>query len=153
MLLQVCEELKQEIEKYTSRNGSKPLKVLITHAHIIAHQIFAQKLMTWLEKFLGNGKGFRSVFTECILKPRNNHKQSDLLTQIMIQDSSLWKSVRTQWHRLLIAGMLLEYDNKKALAKTFTRNYAQIMKVSFFSFYQWRSGIKSRKVKHFKYFS
>ncbi|XP_048517590.1 E3 ubiquitin-protein ligase UBR2 isoform X2 [Dendroctonus ponderosae] len=125
---QVCEDLKHEIEKYTSRHGSKPLKVLITHAHIIAHQIFAQKLMIWLEKFLGNGKGFRSVFTECILKSRDNQKQSDLLTQIMIHDSSLWKSIRTQWHRLLIAGMLLEYDNKKALAKVFTKNYAQIMK-------------------------
>lgn len=101
----------------------------MTHAHIIAHQIFAQKLLTWLEKFLGNGKGFRAVFTECILKMRQNQKQPSLLTEIMLHDSSLWKSARTQWHRLLIAGMLLEYENKKDLAKVFTKNYAHIMKV------------------------
>ncbi|KAL1506747.1 hypothetical protein ABEB36_006051 [Hypothenemus hampei] len=125
---QVCQELKHEIEKYTSRHGNKPLKVVVTHAHIIAHQIFAQKLLNWLEKFLNKGKDFRAIFTECILKLRGDQRHYCLLTEIMVNDASLWKSARTQWHRLLIAGMLLEYENKKDLAKVFTKNYSQIMK-------------------------
>lgn len=47
---------------------------------------------------------------------------------IMLRDPTLWKSARTQWHRLLISGMLLEYENKKALAKVFTKHYGAIMK-------------------------
>ncbi|XP_060531062.1 E3 ubiquitin-protein ligase UBR2 [Cylas formicarius] len=124
---QHCSDLKQEIEKYTSKHGSKPLKVLVNHTHVIAHQIFAMKLLNWLEKLLGNGAAFRAVFSECASKPPQPMRPC-LITEIMLYDSTLWKSARTQWHRLLIAGMLLEYENKKTLAKLFTKNYAQIMK-------------------------
>ncbi|XP_066252750.1 E3 ubiquitin-protein ligase UBR2 isoform X1 [Euwallacea similis] len=124
---QTCRELQHDIEKYTSRNGSKPLKVHVTHAYVVAHQIFSQKLLAWLEKFLANGRGFRAVFSDCIQEIHPKHKQS-LLSQIMVKDSTLWKSARTQLHRLLIAGMLLEYENKRTLAKVFTKNYGQIMK-------------------------
>ncbi|XP_050308066.1 E3 ubiquitin-protein ligase UBR2 isoform X2 [Anthonomus grandis grandis] len=122
---QACVEMKREIEKHTSRHGNKPLRVKVTHAHIIAHQIFALKLLSWLEKFLTNGKGFRLIFSEVMLK--KHEKKPNLLTEIMVNDSSLWKSARTQWHRLIIAGMLSEYENKKALAKVFTKNYTRIM--------------------------
>lgn len=101
----------------------------VSHAYVVAHQIFAQKLLLWLEKLLGHGKGFRAVFSECMAELRPNYRQH-LLSEVMINDSALWKSARIQWHRLLIAGMLLEYDNKKTLAKVFTKNYGQIMKVS-----------------------
>ncbi|KAJ8942266.1 hypothetical protein NQ318_008010 [Aromia moschata] len=123
---QHCSDLKQEIEKYTSRQGTKPLKVLVNHAHVIAHQIYAMKLLTWLEKFLGHGEGFRKIFAEVSLKPQT--MEPCIIKGILLRDSTLWKSARTQWHRLLISGMLLEYDNKKALAKIFTRNYGQVMK-------------------------
>lgn len=124
---QICSELQADIEKYTSRHGNRPLKVLVNHAYVIAHQNFAMKVLTWLEKFLGHGKGFRSIFTECMMRAPGSCKPS-LLTEVMLNDSSLWKSARTQWHRLLIAGMLLEYENKKSLAKVFTKNYGEIMK-------------------------
>ncbi|CAG9856266.1 unnamed protein product [Phyllotreta striolata] len=120
---QHCSELKQDIEKYTSRHGNKPIKVLVNHAHIIAHQIFASKLLTWLENFLGKGECFRAIFAEVALEP-----DPCIVKGILEKDFSLWKSARTQWHRLLISGMLLEYENKKALAKIFTKNYGQVMK-------------------------
>ncbi|KAG5890458.1 hypothetical protein JTB14_031270 [Gonioctena quinquepunctata] len=123
---QHCFDLKQEIEKYTSRHGNKPLKVLVSHAHVIAHQMYAMKMLTWLEKFLGQGQGFRSIFTKVSLKPKA--MEPCIIKGILQRDSTLWKSARTQWHRLLISGMLLEYENKKALAKIFTKNYGQVMK-------------------------
>ncbi|CAH1958819.1 unnamed protein product [Acanthoscelides obtectus] len=123
---QHCSDLKAEIERYTSRHGNKPLKVLVNHAHVIAHQIYASKLLNWLEKFLGNGEGFRKIFAEVALKPQP--LEPCIIKGIMQRDSTLWKSARSQWQRLLISGMLLEYDNKKALAKIFTKNYGQIMK-------------------------
>lgn len=123
---QHCNELKQDIEKYTSRHGNKPLKVLVNHARVIAHQVFAMKLLTWLQNFLSHGEGFRAIFAEIILKPQAT--EPSILKGILMRDSSLWKSARTQWHRLLISGMLLEYENKKALAKMFTKSYGQVMK-------------------------
>ncbi|XP_057659801.1 E3 ubiquitin-protein ligase UBR2 isoform X1 [Diorhabda carinulata] len=123
---QHCSDLKQDIEKYTSRHGNKPLKVLVNHSHIIAHQIFAGKLLSWLERFLGQGEAFRAIFAEVVLKPKS--MEPCIVKGILQKDLSLWKSARTQWHRLLISGMLLEYENKKALAKIFTKNYGQVMK-------------------------
>lgn len=123
---QHCSDLKTEIERYTSRHGNKPLKVLVVHAHIVAYQIFAMKLLSWLQAFLGNGEGFRSIFSEVVLKPH----QSDpcIIKGILLRDSQLWKSARTHWHRLVISGMLLEYENKKAFAKVFMKNYGSVVK-------------------------
>lgn len=123
---QHCNDLKTEIEKYTSRHGNKPLKVLVVHAHEVAHQLFALKLLLWLQEFLGHGEGFRVIFAEVALKPQ----QADpcIIKGILLRDSQLWKSARTHWHRLLISGMLREYENKKALAKMFTKNYGSVMK-------------------------
>lgn len=123
---QHCNDLKSEIERYTSRHGNKPLKVLVVHAHVVAHQLFAMKLLSWLQGFLGHGEGFRTIFAEVALKPQ----QSDpcIVKGILLRDSQLWKSARSHWHRLLISGMLLEYENKKSLAKVFTKNYGNVMK-------------------------
>ncbi|CAH0560295.1 unnamed protein product [Brassicogethes aeneus] len=123
---QNCCDLKDEIEKYTSRHGSKPLKVLVNHTHIIGRQMFALKVLTWLQTFLGHGKEFRAVFAEVILKPQPN--EPCLLKGILERDAVLWKNARSHWHRLLISGMLLEYENKKAFAKIFTKNYGQVVK-------------------------
>lgn len=123
---QHCNDLKAEIERYTSRHGNKPLKVLVVHAHIVAYQIFAMKLLSWLQTFLGHGEGFRAIFSEVVLKPH----QSDpcIIKGILLRDSQLWKSARTHWHRLIISGMLLEYENKKAFAKVFMKNYGSVVK-------------------------
>lgn len=123
---QHCTDLKTEIERYTSRHGNKALKVLVLHAHVVAHQIFAMKLLSWLQVFLGHGEGFRKIFADVALKPQNS--DPCIIKGILMRDSLLWKSARTHWHRLLISGMLLEYENKKALAKVFTKNYGSVMK-------------------------
>lgn len=84
------------------------------------------KLLSWLQAFLGHGEGFRAIFSEVVLKPRPN--KHCIVKGILLGDCHLWKSARTHWHHLLISGMLLEYDNKKELAKIFTKNYGSVMK-------------------------
>ena len=121
-----CSELKQEIEIYTSRRSSKALRVSVLHAHVVAHQIFAMKLLFWLQAFLGHGEGFRGVFCEIVLKPQPS--EPCMITGVLLHDSQLWKSARTHWHRLIISGMLLEYESKKTFAQIFTKNYGVIMK-------------------------
>ncbi|XP_044730986.1 E3 ubiquitin-protein ligase UBR2 isoform X2 [Chrysoperla carnea] len=128
---QHCTELKTEIEKYTSRHGNRPLKVSVVHSHVVAHQMFAIKLLAWLPTFLSHGEGLRVVFSQiaCQTKPRDiTLNNTSIVEGVLLRDSYMWKSARSHWHRLLISGMLMEYDSKKALATIFTKNYGHIMK-------------------------
>lgn len=84
------------------------------------------KLLSWLQVFLAHGEGFRAIFAEVALKPQRS--DPCIIKGIFQRDSQLWKSARVHWHRLLISGMLLEYENKKELAKVFTKNYGSVMK-------------------------
>ncbi|KZC07599.1 E3 ubiquitin-protein ligase UBR2 [Dufourea novaeangliae] len=121
-----CEDLKFDIERYTSRQSSRALKVLVVHDLVIAHQTFAMKLLNWLQQFINFCEGFRVLFSNVAL----NTKLPDIsiVDGILMRDSQLWKSARTAWHRLFMSGMLTEYESKKALAIVFTRNYGSVMK-------------------------
>ncbi|XP_015515354.1 E3 ubiquitin-protein ligase UBR2 [Neodiprion lecontei] len=123
---QHCTELKSEIERFTSRHGNRPLKVLVVHADVVAHQLFAMKLLAWLQEFMAHSEGFRIAFSNVAL----HTKLSDvsIVEGILMRDSQLWKAARTAWHRLFISGMLVEYESKKALASVFTYNYGTVMK-------------------------
>ncbi|XP_076176131.1 ubr1 ubiquitin ligase [Ptiloglossa arizonensis] len=123
---QTCKDLKLNIEKFTSRHNNQALKVLVVHAYVIAHQTFAMKLLNWLQQFISRCEGFRVLFSNVAL----NTKLPDfsIVQGILRRDSQLWKSARTAWHRLFMSGMLMEYENKKALAIVFTQNYGSVMK-------------------------
>ncbi|EFN77425.1 E3 ubiquitin-protein ligase UBR2 [Harpegnathos saltator] len=121
-----CNELRTDIERFTSRHNNRPLKVLVLHTHVVAHQTFAMKLLNWLQQFISQCEGFRVLFSNIAL----NTKLPDIsiVKGILTRDSQLWKSARTAWHRLFITGMLMEYESKKALAVVFTYNYGDVMK-------------------------
>ena len=121
-----CNELKSEIEKFMSRSNNRPLKVLVAHAHVIAHQIFAMKLLGWLQGFISLCEGFRILFSNIALNTKL--PEMTIVEGILTRDSQLWKSARTAWHRLFISGMLMEYESKKALAIVFTQRYGSVMK-------------------------
>ncbi|XP_012250571.1 E3 ubiquitin-protein ligase UBR2 [Athalia rosae] len=123
---QHCNELKSEIERFTSRHGGRPLKVLVMHAHVVAHQLFAMKLLAWLQQLMGHSEGFRILFSDVALHTKL--PEVSIVEGILLRDAQLWKSARTAWHRLFISGMLMEYESKKALASVFTSNYGYVMK-------------------------
>lgn len=125
-----CIKLKNEIEKKgmrTTLSSSKiqPLKVAIFHKNTVACQTFALQLLHWFQEFLGLSAKFRSVFSDIILTSSSSTNYS--LRQILLYDIKLWKIARSAWHRLLISGMLMEYENKKELAINFTKVYTNIM--------------------------
>ncbi|XP_046748290.1 E3 ubiquitin-protein ligase UBR2 [Diprion similis] len=121
-----CAELKSEIERFTSRHGNRPLKVLVVHADVVAHQLFAMKLLAWLQEFMAHSEGFRIAFSDAALHTKL--PDVSIVEGILMRDSQLWKAARTAWHRLFISGMLVEYESKKALASVFTYNYGTVMK-------------------------
>jgi len=121
-----CKDLKEEIEKFTSRHGGKPLKTVVVHSHVIAHQIYALRLLTWMQNLLGYSERLRSVFSNVVLA--STPSEGCIIESILRKDTVLWKSARLHWHKLFIAGMFIEYENKKEFAKVFTKNYGAIMK-------------------------
>lgn len=125
-LFRQCNELRSDIERFTSRHSNKPLKVLVLHTHVVAHQTFAMKLLNWLQQFISQCEGFRVLFSNIALNTKLPDKS--IVEGILTRDSQLWKSARTAWHRLFITGMLMEYESKKALAIVFTYNYGSVMK-------------------------
>jgi E3 ubiquitin-protein ligase UBR2 len=124
-----CIKLKNEIEKkgmrITSVSKSQPLKVAIFHKNTVACQTFALQLLHWFQEFLGLNAKFRAVFCDIILTSPTSTNYS--LRQILLYDIKLWKTARSAWHRLLICGMLMEYESKKELAINFTKVYTNIM--------------------------
>uniref|UniRef100_A0A182JY28 E3 ubiquitin-protein ligase n=1 Tax=Anopheles christyi TaxID=43041 RepID=A0A182JY28_9DIPT len=124
---EVCKKLKEDIENKAMRSSlttrAMPLKVTVMHRNEVACQHLAMQLLVWFQEFLTKNSTFRSVFAETISKPQVTNN----LKFILSNDHNLWKSARACWHRLLISGMLMEYDNKKLLATTFTKLYASLM--------------------------
>ncbi|XP_053210830.1 E3 ubiquitin-protein ligase UBR2-like isoform X2 [Panonychus citri] len=127
---QPCSQVKQLIEKFTGRSGSKPLRCDVMLTSVIAHQTFAMRLLTWLQNILQYCEGFRSIFGSIMMKiyPVDDTNRTILLESIMKADVRLWKTARNQWHQLFIIGLLMNSETKKQFAKTFTRIYSTLMK-------------------------
>ena len=123
-----CQEVKKSIERQSSRRGSRSLKVAIMHSNVVAHQTFALRLLLWLQYTLDKSSAFRALFSKVVLeKPEPSGKVSRL-ENFLRHDTLLWKAARSQMHHLLISGMLLENETKRAFAEIFTRCYGHIIK-------------------------
>lgn len=122
-----CSKLKNDIEKQAIRSAtigtkSTPLKVSVLHKIAVAYQHFSLQLLAWFQDFLTKHSVFRKIF--CEIATRNTAYN---INHILQNDWRLWKTARTSWHRLLISGMLMEYENKKILAIIFAKLYPTLM--------------------------
>lgn len=125
---QVCMDIKRTIERITSRHNSKPLRVEVMFVPLIAHQTFAMRLLTWMQKVVSYCEAFRRIFSAVISESGMGGTEMTLLEQIMRADVCLWKTARNQWHQLFITGLLMESESKRQFAKVFTRIYNVLMK-------------------------
>jgi len=105
-----------------SRN-SQSLRTSVLHIGAVACQQFALQLLGWFQEFLVRHYLFRKTFAELVQRKQ----EAFCIRHILEYDVKLWKTARTCWHRLLISGMLMEYDNKMVLAQEFSRRYATIV--------------------------
>ncbi|KAJ2945313.1 hypothetical protein O0L34_g9400 [Tuta absoluta] len=127
---QVCDKLKTDIESFTSRHGPG-LKVLVMHAHLVAHQTFAMKLLNWLQNFVSQEPVLRLAVSQVALGDvwgSSGGPSGGVAGGVMQNDFRMWKAARTAWHRLLIATTLMDYTTKKQMAVLFTKNYGSILK-------------------------
>ncbi|XP_041969901.1 E3 ubiquitin-protein ligase UBR1 isoform X2 [Aricia agestis] len=129
---QVCDTLKNDIEGFTSRHGPA-LKVLVMHAHVIAHQIFAMKLLAWLQNFVCQEASLRLAVSSVALGESGGGAGAvggggGVANGVLQNDCQMWKAARTAWHNLLIATTLMDYSTKRTMAILFTKNYGSILK-------------------------
>uniref|UniRef100_A0A1B0DIL8 E3 ubiquitin-protein ligase n=1 Tax=Phlebotomus papatasi TaxID=29031 RepID=A0A1B0DIL8_PHLPP len=121
-----CMRLKADVEKQSLRNimhaKSQPLRVTVLHKKALSYQQFALQLLGWLQQFLVHCAAFRKIFCDIITMNTDYN-----INHLLSNDCKLWKMARTSWHRVLISGMLMEYENKKKFAVVFTKLYASIM--------------------------
>ncbi|XP_048481465.1 E3 ubiquitin-protein ligase UBR1 [Plutella xylostella] len=136
---QQADKLKADIEMFTSRHGPT-LKVLVMHAHLVAHQTFAMKLLTWLQNFVAQEPALRLAVSQVALGQFEwptaagaaawpaPTPAGGVAEGVMLNDWRMWKAARSAWHRLLIATTLMDYETKKTMAQLFTRNYGSMLK-------------------------
>jgi len=127
---QQCNEVKRVVER-RERRGIKALKVMVIHSHVVAHQVFAMRLISWLDGILAYSEGFRALFSKILVEQEvggNGKKQPSILEGMLRRDTVLWKAARSAIHHLLISGMLLEHASKKEFATVFTNIYGAIVK-------------------------
>ncbi|KAH8344886.1 hypothetical protein KR067_009786 [Drosophila pandora] len=127
----ICNELKTAIENQmipqsglvTNPRNYQSLRTSVLHIGAVACQQFALQLLGWFQEFLVRHCLFRKTFASLVQR-----RQEDFcIRHILEYDVKLWKTARTCWHRLLISGMLMEYENKVVLAQEFSRRYATIV--------------------------
>ncbi|KAJ1526046.1 hypothetical protein ONE63_009213 [Megalurothrips usitatus] len=122
---QTCTDIKVEVERCTSRQHAQPLKVQVLHTDVVAHQIFALKLLDWMESIVQTSAGFRKEFASVFI---DNGSTLSIAERVLMEDANMWIAARLAWHRLIMAGLLIEYDIKKSFAKLFTKRYGSITK-------------------------
>ncbi|XP_017004407.2 E3 ubiquitin-protein ligase UBR1 isoform X2 [Drosophila takahashii] len=126
-----CNDLKTAIENQmipatallTNPRNNQSLRTSVLHIGAVACQQFALQLLGWFQEFLVRHYLFRKTFAELVQRKQ----EAFCIRHILEYDVKLWKTARTCWHRLLISGMLMEYDNKMVLAQEFSRRYATIV--------------------------
>ncbi|BFG01682.1 E3 ubiquitin-protein ligase UBR1 [Drosophila madeirensis] len=126
-----CNDLKTAIENQmipatgllANPRNRESLRTSVLHINSVACQQFALQLLSWFQEFLVRHYLFRKTFSELVQRKQ----ESFCIRHILEYDVKLWKTARTCWHRLLISGMLMEYDNKMVLAQEFSRRYATIV--------------------------
>ena len=112
---QQCLEVKKIVEKITGRRATKPLKVMVIHSHVVAHQVFSLRLLTWLDSVLAHSEGLRALFSRILVEQEltsGRRKQPSLLEGILKHDTVLWKAARSNVHHLLISGQSLKIKRR-----------------------------------------
>ena len=83
---------------------------MVIHSHVVAHQVFSLRLLTWLDSVLAHSEGLRALFCRILVEqevsPGSRRKQPSLLEGILKHDTVLWKAARSNVHHLLISGLI-----------------------------------------------
>uniref|UniRef100_A0A8D2J7Y9 E3 ubiquitin-protein ligase n=1 Tax=Varanus komodoensis TaxID=61221 RepID=A0A8D2J7Y9_VARKO len=124
----VCQEAKEEIKKHSSNVSQGPLNVKVLHADIMAHQKFALRLGSWLNKLMSYSSDFRQIFCQICLNEETDPDKSCLISTLLLWDAKLHKGARKILHELIVSSFFMEMEYKKLFAMEFVKHYKALQK-------------------------
>ncbi|XP_055331894.1 E3 ubiquitin-protein ligase UBR2-like isoform X2 [Paramacrobiotus metropolitanus] len=120
-----CERVKNFIERNSRR--PQPLRVDIIPTLMYAHQVFALKVMNWIQKLADSCEGFKALICEACLQAVPITGEMPLVSALLLKDVRLWKAARGACHALFMATFLTFNDAKIEFSRLFARLYPQLM--------------------------
>ncbi|KAH0620663.1 hypothetical protein JD844_021334 [Phrynosoma platyrhinos] len=124
----VCQEAKEDIKKHSNNVSQGPLNVKVLHADIMAHQKFALRLGSWLNKLMSYSSDFRQIFCQICLKQETDSEKPCLISRLMLWDAKLYKGARKILHELIFSSFFMEMEYKKLFAMEFVKHYKALQR-------------------------
>ncbi|XP_070613913.1 E3 ubiquitin-protein ligase UBR1 [Erythrolamprus reginae] len=124
----VCQEAKEEIKKHSNNVSQGPLNVMVLHADVMAHQKFALRLGSWLNKLMSYSSDFRQIFCKICLQEEVCSGNPCLISTLMLWDAKLYKGARKILHELIFSTFFMEMEYKKHFAMEFVKHYKALQR-------------------------
>ncbi|NXP54782.1 UBR1 ligase, partial [Heliornis fulica] len=123
-----CQEVKEEIKRHSENVSQRPLHVEVLHADVMAHQKFALRLGSWLNKLMSYSSDFRQIFCQVCLKEEAGSEKPCFISKLMLWDAKLHKGARKVLHELIFSSFFMEMQYKKLFAVEFVKYYKALQK-------------------------
>ncbi|XP_065661798.1 E3 ubiquitin-protein ligase UBR2 isoform X2 [Hydra vulgaris] len=111
---------------HTSKNKA-PLRCEAIHKDVIAHQLCAIEIMSWLANVVDKSDALRRLLCLLVCKPLCD-RPVPLLAQVINDDAQLWKAARLQVHQLFVNSLLMDISyGRVEFAIAFAKNYVKMI--------------------------
>ncbi|EHB10353.1 E3 ubiquitin-protein ligase UBR1 [Heterocephalus glaber] len=123
-----CQEAKEDIKSHSENVSQHPLHVEVLHSEVMAHQKFALRLGSWMNKIMSYSSDFRQIFCHECLREEPGSENPCLISRLMLWDAKLYKGARKILHELIFSSFFMEMEYKKLFAVEFVKYYKQLQK-------------------------
>lgn len=123
-----CVKIREQVEQKSDRDN-QPLRVTILPAYMVAHQVFALRLCTWLMELFAMCSGFRDLFFQVLQMEDDliDDEKNTFLVKLLTKSSMTWKAVRRASMELIVEVALKSPETKLKLGQVYLENYRTIM--------------------------
>nr|XP_004660942.1 E3 ubiquitin-protein ligase UBR1 isoform X1 [Jaculus jaculus] len=123
-----CQEAKEDIKSHSENVSQHPLHVEVLYSEVMAHQKFALRLGSWMNKIMSYSSDFRQIFCQACLIEEPGSENPCLISRLMLWDAKLYKGARKILHELIFSSFFMEMEYKKLFAMEFVKYYKQLQK-------------------------
>ncbi|ERE70844.1 E3 ubiquitin-protein ligase [Cricetulus griseus] len=116
-----CQEAKEDIKRHSENVSQHPLHVEVLHSVVMAHQKFALRLGSWMNKIMSYSSDFRQIFCQACLIEEPGSENPCFISRLMLWDAKLYKGARKILHELIFSSFFMELEYKKLFAMEFVK--------------------------------
>lgn len=110
-----CQEAKEDIKSHSENVSQHPLHVEVLHSVVMAHQKFALRLGSWMNKIMSYSSDFRQIFCQACLVEEPGSENPCLISRLMLWDAKLYKGARKILHELIFSSFFYGDGIQKTL--------------------------------------